>query len=219
VNKGIIQAIAVMTLCFLFGALLYSSDIFAAINEQWIEQQIRNNGWRGVVYYLLVIGLGTAVGLPRQFAAFLGGYAFGFLAGTFLATIAATIGCALSFTFARTLARPLINKKFADKVSAIQHFLREKLFTKTLIIRLMPAGNNLLTNLVAGVCKLNAKVFIGASLVGFIPQMAIFALAGSGFVVLEVWKLILSALLFVISLSLSMKLYYDYQKLNNESQH
>ena len=47
-------------------------------------------------------------------------------------------------------------------------------------------------------------------MIGFIPQMSIFALAGSGFVVQEYWKLGLSGVLFVISLLLSLKLYREH---------
>jgi uncharacterized membrane protein YdjX (TVP38/TMEM64 family) len=82
---------------------------------------------------------------------------------------------------------------------------------KTIVIRLLPIGNNLVTNLIVGVTAVKARYFIFGSLIGYIPQMAIFALMGKGVVVLSVWKIGLSIVLFIISSALSVRLYRQYK--------
>ena len=50
----------------------------------------------------------------------------------------------------------------------------------TLLIRLLPVGNNFATSLAAGVSRVPARPFLLGSLLGYMPQTMVFALAGSG---------------------------------------
>jgi membrane protein implicated in regulation of membrane protease activity len=50
-----------------------------------------------------------------------------------------------------------------------------------------------------------------SSMIGYLPQMAIFALMGKGVIVLSIWKVVLSIVLFVISSLLSVRLYKQYR--------
>jgi len=160
---------------------------------------------------ILLCTITTSCGLPRQLAAFLGGYAFGIISGTLLATLGTILGCIVSFYFSRLLARKIINKKFSRKIAGINRFLQHKAFTKTIIIRLLPIGSNLITNLVVGVTHAKGRHFISGSFIGYLPQMLIFALAGSGVEVLSFWKIALSVVLFIISTLLSARLYKQYK--------
>jgi uncharacterized membrane protein YdjX (TVP38/TMEM64 family) len=67
------------------------------------------------------------------------------------------------------------------------------------------------TNLIAGVTAVKARYFVLGSVIGYIPQMAIFALMGKGVVVMSAWKIGLSILLFFISSALSVWLYRQYK--------
>ena len=155
--------------------------------------------------------LSTACGFPRQITAFLGGYAFGLLNGVLLATLGVTFGCILAFYFARILARSMVKKKFPNKVNGINRFLHHGAFTKTIVIRLLPIGNNLITNLVVGVTHAKASHFVAGSFIGYLPQMIVFAIAGSGVEVLSFWKIGLSVFLFIVSSLLSARLYRQYK--------
>jgi uncharacterized membrane protein YdjX (TVP38/TMEM64 family) len=64
---------------------------------------------------------------------------------------------------------------------------------------------------VAGVTQVKALPFIVGSCLGYVPQMAIFSLMGKGIVVMSVWKIVLSATLFIISAALSLRLYKQYK--------
>lgn len=183
-----------------------------SLDEQWIDRTVRGQGLRGEMIFVLMAALAMAVGLPRQIFAFLGGYAFGFASGTLLALLATLIGCMLSFYYARALARDLIKRRFARRIAQVDSFLGQRPFNMTLVIRLLPVGSNLLTNLVAGVSHTAALPFFAGSTLGFLPQTLIFALAGSGVTVDPSLRLSVAAVLFVISALLGARLYRQHRQ-------
>jgi uncharacterized membrane protein YdjX (TVP38/TMEM64 family) len=200
-----------LLLCGFFGWVLSSNSMFETLNHQWIDLHIRHNGLQGVLYFILIAALVAAIGCPRQLVAFLGGYAFGAVNGALLSTLGVGMGCALSLFFARVIIRPFVNRRFPHRIIKINEFLSVRPVVKTIIIRLLPIGNNLVTNLIAGVTAVKARYFVLGSLIGYLPQMAIFALMGKGVVVMSVWKIGLSIVLFFISGALSVRLYREYR--------
>jgi uncharacterized membrane protein YdjX (TVP38/TMEM64 family) len=64
-----------------------------------------------------------------------------------------------------------------------------------------------LTNIIAGVSKVSMPAYVSGSFVGFIPQMIIFSLAGSGIRLGEKNELIASVGLFIVALILSAYLF------------
>jgi uncharacterized membrane protein YdjX (TVP38/TMEM64 family) len=200
-----------LLLCGLCGWVISSNSMFESLNEQWIDLYIRNNGLQGVLYFMLIAALVTAIGCPRQLVAFLGGYAFGAVNGALLSTLGVGMGCVLSLFFARIVIRPFVNRRFPNRIIKFNGFLSVRPVVKTIVIRLLPLGNNLVTNLIAGVTAVKARYFVLGSLIGYVPQMAIFALMGKGVVVMSVWKIGLSIVLFIISSALSVRLYREYR--------
>jgi uncharacterized membrane protein YdjX (TVP38/TMEM64 family) len=200
-----------LLLCGLFGWVISSNSMFESLNKQWIDLHIRNNGLQGVLYFMLIGALVTAIGCPRQLVAFLGGYAFGAVNGALLSTLGVGMGCVLSLFFARIVIRPFVNRRFPNRIIKFNDFLSLRPVVKTIVIRLLPLGNNLVTNLIAGVTAVKARYFVLGSVIGYLPQMAIFALMGKGVVVLSVWKIGLSIVLFIISSALSVRLYREYR--------
>lgn len=208
-GKGLLLLLALAVL----GLALSSSSIFDAFNQQWIDTHIRNSGLRGVMYFVLIGTLATLVGCPRQLVAFLGGYAFGFADGSLLSTLSVGASCLISLLIARIAIRPLVTRLFPRRIVRVNKFLTLRPIVKTIIIRLLPIGNNLITNLIAGVTSVKAHYFVLGSLIGYFPQMAIFALMGSGVMFLSVWQMLLSVLLFAASSALSVWLYKEHQGL------
>ncbi len=183
-----------------------------SLNEHWIDTTVRGQGLRGELLFLAVGTLAMAVGLPRQVFAFLGGYAFGFVIGTALALLATVMGCIASFYYARVLARDLMKRRFARRIAQVDVFLGHSPFNMALVIRLLPVGSNLLTNLVAGVSHTAARPFFAGSALGFLPQTLIFALAGSGVNVDPSLRLSIAAGLFVISAVIGARLYRQHRQ-------
>ena len=206
-----LQFFFLVTVILLVSQIFYQSPSFESFNQQWIDKYTRDNGLLGIIQYLSASVLLLSIGLPRQLVAFMGGYAFGVVEGIFYSTVAATLSCAIVMMFARYFARPMVTHYFDARVNTIDTFLLRSPFLKTITIRLLPLGNNLVTNALAGVTKISFKSFILGSAIGYIPQMAIFALMGKGLLVNSVLKISLSVLLFVISSLLSAYLFKIYR--------
>jgi uncharacterized membrane protein YdjX (TVP38/TMEM64 family) len=218
--RGLLRGLMFLASLVVIGFLIQAMQLDSFLDKAWIDAEIRGRGLTGE---LLLIGIGSvfvAVGLPRQVISFLAGYGFGFTQGMAIALAATIGGCILTFFYARFLGREVVARKFPGKVRRIDDFLADNPFTMTLLIRFLPAGSNLLTNLAAGVSKVSAIAFIAGSAVGYIPQTAVFALVGSGIGVDPVWRIGLSVLLFLVCGGLGIHLYRKHRhgkSLNGEN--
>ncbi len=117
------------------------------------------------------------------------GYAFGLGGGILLSTLASVLGCVLCFFYARLLGRELVMHRFAGRVRRIDDFLEDNPVTMTVLIRFLPVGSNLLTNLVAGVSSVPPLAFFAGTMVGYLPQTIVFVLLGSGIQVDPLWRI------------------------------
>jgi uncharacterized membrane protein YdjX (TVP38/TMEM64 family) len=203
----LIKGLLLIASLALLGLLVNKLHLGEVLNERWIDTQVRGQGFRGELLFLGMAALTTAVGFPRQVAAFLGGYAFGFIPGTLLAILGTVLGSLLAFFYARWFGRSLVLHRFPGRIRKLDDFLSSHPFTMALIIRLLPVGSNVATNLVAGVCSVAAWPFLAGSGVGYLPQTVVFALAGSGVNFDPGLRLTLAAVLFVISSLLGVWLY------------
>ena len=193
------------------GFLLKSSPLGSFFEKSAIDDLVKDQGLRGEFLYFAVGALLTAVGFSRQAVAFMGGYAFGLAYGTGLSVLAAATGCAMTFCYARFFARKTIASKFSERIRLVDAFLSENPFIMTLLIRFLPVGSNFLTNLAAGVSSVSGIVFVAASAMGYIPQMLIFALVGSGVSLDMGYGIGLSIILFIASGLLGVHLYRKYR--------
>ncbi|WP_448213824.1 TVP38/TMEM64 family protein [Colwellia sp. MEBiC06753] len=201
------RLLVLLILCLVIIKLTNQIPAIDAFNEKWIDGHTRNNGLQGVIQFFAVATILLSIGVPRQFVAFLAGYAFGFTEGLIYSTLAATASCALTFLLSRFYARPIVSRLFPRQINRVNHFLSVQPFAMTIMIRLMPFGNNLITNLISGVTSVNFIAFLAGSFIGYLPQMAIFALMGKGVVVQSMWKIILSTVLLAISSFIGIYLY------------
>lgn len=130
---------------------------------------------------LVVIGaIACAIGLPRQAVAFAAGYGWGLVMGTTLALAAQMVGCAANLFWARAVGQDFVRRKLGRRIARLDTVLSSRPFAATLALRLLPTGNNLALNLLAGVSSLRATPFLTASAIGYLPQTIIFVLLGQG---------------------------------------
>ncbi len=168
------------------------------ITPVWIKTNARETGISGETLFVIGGAFCTAFGLPRQTICFLGGYAFGPVKGSFLALVASVGGCISSFACARLLGRrSVVFALFAERVP--DTFLRSHPFSMALLMRLLPIGHNLLTNIAAGISGIRMTAFVAGSTLGYVPQTVIFALLGSGLQINPVSRLSFSVMLFAFS--------------------
>jgi uncharacterized membrane protein YdjX (TVP38/TMEM64 family) len=194
------------------GYLVKVSGLSGLFDQAWIDSEIRGRGLSGEILYLVIGAVLTAIGFPRQAVCFLGGYAFGFGYGTALSLAASLGGCVLAFFYARLMGRAFVQQRFPDRIRRVDDFLHANPLSMTLLVRLLPVGSNVVTNLAAGVSGVNALPFLVGSLLGYLPQTVIFALLGSGIHVDPATRIVASVALFVVSGMLGVYLFRRYRK-------
>jgi len=207
-NAGLIfRGVAVMAT--LVGALYLwdTADLGSVLSNDWIDTHIKGQGLNGELLFLGLAAVATGIGLPRQVVSGLAGYAFGLMLGTAVALVGTVLGCIGSFYYARLLARAPLQKKFSGRVRRLDDFLHDHTFSMSLLIRMLPLGSNVATNLAAGVSSVRAVPFFNGSALGYLPQTLIFALLGSGVAVDPALRISLSVILFVASGVLGVYLY------------
>ncbi|ASP47545.1 TVP38/TMEM64 family protein [Cognaticolwellia beringensis] len=167
----------------------------------------------GALLFVLILTPAMAIGLPRQIAALSAGFLFGAGSGMLLATISAVFGCLVTLMLARKLFANLIEQHYPQPLAKVSYFFSHNTFLKALTIRLLPAGSNFLTNILAGTARSPIKPYILGSALGFVPQMTIFSLMGAGLQINGQQQLILSIILLIIALLLGS---YLYRKTHNK---
>lgn len=210
-RKAILKAFFIFALLAAAIYLFRVSGLNEVLDKHWMDVHIRDQGISGDLLFLAIAAGFTAVGLPRQIIGFFAGYVFGATMGTVMGTVGTALGCALSFYYARFAGREAIERRLGKKTAKLNAFLQRDPFQMTVVIRLLPVGSNILTNLLAGITSISSLSFLGGSALGYIPQTFIFALLGSGVNVDPVWRTTISAVLMIVSSLLGYRLYRKYR--------
>jgi uncharacterized membrane protein YdjX (TVP38/TMEM64 family) len=183
--------------------------VLAGLAARWLSRPDAaafGQGPLGVGGFIALAALACAVGVPRQAAAFAAGYIWGPWIGVALALPAQLLGAAIDFAWARLLARTWVAARLPARLRQLDARLAARPFTATLSLRLLPLGNNVALNLVAGVSAVRAAPFLAASALGYLPQTAIFALLGSGVAVARWVEVAIAIALFAASVLLGWRL-------------
>lgn len=194
------------------GYLVKVSGLANLFDQAWVDAEIKGHGFSGEVLFLAVGAALTAAGFPRQAVCFLGGYAFGFAWGTVWSLAASLVGCVLAFLYARWLGRSFVKSRFPDRIRHVDDFLRANPLSMALLVRLLPVGSNLITNLAAGVSSVRALPFLAGTLLGYVPQTMIFTLLGSGIHFNPTQRIVASVALFVASGMIGIYLFRHYRR-------
>jgi uncharacterized membrane protein YdjX (TVP38/TMEM64 family) len=134
----------------------------------------------GMGLFILLGAAACAFGLPRQLVASAAAASFGLWGGVAVALAAQFIGCTADFFWARFIGRAWTQRRIKGRLVQADEFFTARPVSTTLMLRLFPVGNNLAVNLLAGVSNVSAVPFFAGSLLGYVPQTLIFALAGTG---------------------------------------
>jgi uncharacterized membrane protein YdjX (TVP38/TMEM64 family) len=180
-----------------------------ALRSMGLDAGIAAAGQRGPLAFVAIAAAACALGVPRQVVAYSGGLAFGFWPGATLALLAEVLGCVGNFYWARWAARAWAVRWLArggGRLERLSRFLVANTFAATLTLRLLPVGSNLLLNLLAGVSSVAAGPFVAASVLGYVPQTAVFALLGGGVRVSQGAQVAVAAVLLALSIALGLAL-------------
>lgn len=196
------------------GALLLAGLVAAgfALRFMGLQNLTVDRTPAGACILIAAGALLTAFGVPRQAVAFAAGFAFGVPVGTAFALIAQILGCGADYAWARAVARDWTARRLRGRMARLGRMLADRPFAATLTLRLLPVSNNTLLNLFAGASGLRLAPFLLASLIGYLPQTLIFALAGSGVQLGRGVKLGVAATLFAASAMLGAYLLRHHNK-------
>lgn len=186
------------------GLLLHLLSRAGGLEPTALNSWIAGHGIVGELVFVLFGAAACAVGMPRQAVAFAGGYAFGFAYGLMAAWLGMLLGLAASFWWARLAGRDFALRRIGGRLASIDRFVADNPFSATLTLRLLPVGNNLALNLLAGLSGVAFGPFLAGSALGYLPQTIVFSLLGAGVRIERELQIALGIALFAASALLGL---------------
>jgi uncharacterized membrane protein YdjX (TVP38/TMEM64 family) len=132
----------------------------------------------GLVF--LVYAMVTGLSIPGAAAlSLVVGWFFGFLGGVILVSCASTTGAAIAFLLSRYFFRDLIQRRFAQRLIAVNEALTREGTFYLFTLRLIPIVPYFVVNLVMGLTRMRLGTFWLVSQVGMLPGTCVYLYAGS----------------------------------------
>ena len=134
-----------------------------------------------IISFVLMIFISFIPAMPIPVIAGAIGTAFGFWPALFISWIGSTFGSVLMLLFARFLFQKHALKyiNLYKRLAVIRKFLEKNAFLAILIVRLIPIFPSVIVNLVTAVSNIPIRTFLIATLLGKLPSMITFTLAGN----------------------------------------
>ncbi|MEZ5647119.1 MAG: VTT domain-containing protein [Burkholderiaceae bacterium] len=151
----------------------------------------------------------TALGGPRQILAFSCGYLMGGWWGGVVATLLTGLGALLTMNVVRHMGMDWLRQRHGQKIEVVRRVLGGDTWKWICIVRLMPVGSNLVTNVAAALAGLSRRSVLLGSLPGYLPQSLLFSYAGRGVALQDGSKIWMSLGLLVGSTALALYLYHN----------
>lgn len=130
-------------------------------------------GYAGI--YILV----TSLSLPGAAVMTLaGGALFGLWTGTLVVSFASTAGATVACSVSRFLLRDWVQRRFGDKLRAVNEGLEKEGSFYLFSLRLIPVFPFWLINLVMGLTKMPLRTFFRVSQAGMLPGTIVYVNAG-----------------------------------------
>jgi pyruvate/2-oxoglutarate dehydrogenase complex dihydrolipoamide dehydrogenase (E3) component/uncharacterized membrane protein YdjX (TVP38/TMEM64 family) len=175
----LIVVAALVAAYFAFDLGQYLSLDYFKSQQAAIESYRASHPWETALVFFL--GYVTVTGLSLPGAALMtlvGGAIFGVLSGTVIISFASTIGATLAFIVARFLLRDEVQRRFGDRLGAINAGVAKDgpfyLFT----LRLVPIFPFFVVNLVMALTPLRTSTFYWVSQLGMLPATLVYVNAG-----------------------------------------
>lgn len=209
--RSVLNGLLIIAALAVFGYLVKLID-FEKLFEAYPFSNNPNTDWlHGPIGFMVFGAIAVSLACPRQIVSFFAAYFFGLVTGFLTALAATVLGCILVLSIA-SLFKSRVRSYVTGKLDIALKFWESSPFLATVVIRFLPAGNNLLTNMAAGVFGIPKVPFITGSAIGYVPQTLVFAFVGSGVSVGSGYQLVLSIVLLVISVALGLAVYARFRK-------
>jgi pyruvate/2-oxoglutarate dehydrogenase complex dihydrolipoamide dehydrogenase (E3) component/uncharacterized membrane protein YdjX (TVP38/TMEM64 family) len=128
------------------------------------------------VLYVIV----TALSLPgAAIMTLAGGAWFGLVTGVLLASFASSIGATLAFLASRYLLRDMVQRRFSEKLKAIDEGVAQNGAYYLFTLRLVPVFPFFLINLLMGLTPMHTRTFYWVSQLGMLAGTLVYVNAGT----------------------------------------
>ena len=154
-------------------------DYLKSQHQALLDYYAAHQGLSVAIYAVLYI-LVTALSLPGATIMTLAGAAiFGLGYGVLIVSFASTIGATLAFLVSRFLLRDWVQRRFGDKLKAVNEGIERDGDFYLFTLRLIPLFPFFVINLVMGLTPMKAWRFYLVSQVGMLPGTFVYVNAGS----------------------------------------
>jgi pyruvate/2-oxoglutarate dehydrogenase complex dihydrolipoamide dehydrogenase (E3) component/uncharacterized membrane protein YdjX (TVP38/TMEM64 family) len=131
------------------------------------------------IYFAIYVAV-TGLSLPgAALMTLVGGAIFGLAWGTLIISFAASIGATLAFLASRFLFRDAIQRKFGDKLAAINRGVEKEGAFYLFALRLVPAFPFFVINLVMGLAPMRTWTYYWVSQLGMLAGTIVYVNAGT----------------------------------------
>ncbi|WP_108125840.1 TVP38/TMEM64 family protein [Saccharospirillum mangrovi] len=168
-------------------AAFFAFDLDSALTLQNLQQQQAQlaefqaqHPWRLAALYFVIYVVVTALSLPgATLLTLAGGAVFGFELGLLLVSFASSIGATGAFLTARFLLRNWVQRRFGDRLEAINAGLENDGGFYLFSLRLVPLFPFFVINLVMGLTPIRTRTFYWVSQLGMLAGTAVYVNAGT----------------------------------------
>jgi pyruvate/2-oxoglutarate dehydrogenase complex dihydrolipoamide dehydrogenase (E3) component/uncharacterized membrane protein YdjX (TVP38/TMEM64 family) len=156
-------------------SLEYFKQQQAAINTYHSAHPLQTAG----IYFAIYVAM-TGLSLPgAALMTLVGGAIFGLVWGTVIISFASSIGATLAFLASRFVFRDAIQRRFGDKLAAINRGVEKEGASYLFALRLVPAFPFFVINLVMGLTPMRTRTFYWVSQLGMLAGTLVYVNAGT----------------------------------------
>lgn len=177
----IVLTVAALVILF-FGLDLgrYLSFDYLKSRQLALETHYADHQLMTMAIYMAVYIVVTALSLPGAAVMTLaGGAIFGLWRGLLLVSFASTIGATLAFLVARFLLKDFVQRRFGEKLKAVNEGIEKDGAFYLFTLRLVPLFPFFVINLVMGLTPIRTGTFYIVSQIGMLAGTAVYVNAGT----------------------------------------
>jgi len=179
-KTGMIAVVILAVIAFQYFDLgQYLSLDYIKASQQRLHELYLANRLVVIGGYMAIYIAVAALSLPGAAVLTLaGGGLFGLAIGTVIVSFASTIGATLACLVSRFLLRESVQKKFGDRLAAINKGIEEEGAFYLFSLRLVPVFPFFMINLLMGLTRMRLTTFFWVSQLGMLPGTLVYVNAG-----------------------------------------
>jgi uncharacterized membrane protein YdjX (TVP38/TMEM64 family) len=176
----LLAALAAIAAFFIFDLDRYLGLDWLKDRQLALQAHAALHPWSSAAIYFGIYALATALSLPgATILTLAGGAVFGLWRGLLIVSFASSVGATLAFLAARFLLRDAVQRRFGERLGAIDRGIARDGAFYLFTLRLVPLFPFFLINLLMGLSAMPAATYYWVSQVGMLPGTAVYVLAGT----------------------------------------